>query len=216
MTEFGNSLIYDLEIAKAILGRGEDRVDGIQYCDGWHDHAGMGISVIGAYDYAESRYRVFCADNIVEFLELCDARAPLVSFNGIGFDDKVINAYAKTAIHGSVAMPREPFRYDLLAEIWRAAGLDPTFGGNSHTGYGLDATCEVNFGIRKSGNGAHAPIAWQQGRVGEVIDYCLNDIRLTKRLFDHAVVLGEPIVLAKTGASVRLRTIDQVERTYLA
>lgn len=215
MTEFGNSLIYDIEIVKAILGRGEERIDGIQYCDGWHDHAGMGISVIGAYDYAEARYRVFCADNFVEFLELCAARAPLVSFNGIGFDDKVINAYAATAIHSSVAMPREPFRYDLLAEIWRAAGLDPTFGGNSHAGYGLDATCEVNFGIRKSGNGAHAPIAWQQGRVGEVIDYCLNDIRITKRLFDHAVVLGEPIVLAKTGASVRLRTLDQVERTYL-
>ena len=42
-----------------------------------------------------------------------------------------------------------------------------------------------------------------------------NDIRLTKRLFDHAVVLGDPIVLAKTGASVRLRTIDQVEHAYL-
>lgn len=215
MTEFGNALIYDIEIAKAILGRGETRIDGVQYCDGWHDHAGMGISVIGAYDYAESRYRVFCADNFVEFLELCAARAPLVSFNGIGFDDKVINAYAATSIHSSVAMPREPLRYDLLAEIWLAAGLDPTFSGNSHTGYGLDATCEVNFGLGKTGNGAHAPIAWQQGRVGEVIDYCLNDIRLTKRLFDWAVVQGEEIVLAKTGASVRLRTIDQVEHTYL-
>ncbi|CAB5083340.1 hypothetical protein IST4116A_01234 [Burkholderia cenocepacia] len=210
MTEFGNSLIYDIEIVKAILGRGEERIEGIQYCDGWHDHAGMGISVIGAYDYAEARYRVFCEDNLDEFVALCAERAPLVSFNGIGFDDKVINA----TLDPYSAMPKS-FRYDLLAEIWRAAGLDPTFGGNSHTGYGLDATCEVNFGIRKSGNGAHAPIAWQQGRVGEVIDYCLNDIRITKRLFDHAVVLGEPIVLAKTGASVRLRTLDQVERTYL-
>ncbi|HDR8950784.1 TPA: ribonuclease H-like domain-containing protein [Burkholderia vietnamiensis] len=212
MTLFENSLIYDIEIAKAILGRGETRIDGVQYCDGWHDHAGMGISVIGAYDYAESRYRVFCEDNLDAFVELCAERAPLVSFNGIGFDDKVINA----TLDPYSAMPREPFRYDLLAEIWRAAGLDPTFGGNSHAGYDLDATCEANFGIRKSGDGAHAPIAWQQGRVGEVIDYCLNDIRLTKRLFDHAVVLGEPIVLAKTGASVRLRTIDQVERTYFA
>ncbi|MBY4723994.1 MULTISPECIES: ribonuclease H-like domain-containing protein [Burkholderia] len=211
MTEFGNSLIYDIEIAKAILGRGETRIDGIQYCDGWQDHAGMGISVIGAYDYAEARYRVFCADNFEAFLELCSDRAPLVSFNGIGFDDKVINA----ELGKDIGLMPSSFRYDLLAEIWRAAGLDPTYGGNSHAGYGLDATCEANFGIRKSGNGAHAPIAWQQGRIGEVIDYCINDIRLTKRLFDHAVVLGEPIVLAKTGASVRLRTLDQVERTYL-
>ena len=211
MTLFENSLIYDIEIVNAVPDRRGERVEGIQYCEGWHDHAGMGISVIGAYDYAESRYRVFCADNFAEFLALCAARAPLVSFNGIGFDDKVINA----EMGPDIGVMPPSFRYDLLAEIWRADGLDPTFGGNSHTGYGLDATCEVNFGIGKTGNGALAPVLWQQGRVGEVIDYCLNDIRITKRLFDHAVVLGEPIVLAKTGESVRLRTIDQVERTYL-
>ncbi|RQZ17261.1 hypothetical protein DIE15_12370 [Burkholderia sp. Bp9031] len=211
MTEFGNSLIYDIEIAKAILGRGETRVDGIQYCDGWHDHAGMGISVIGAYDYAESRYRVFCRDNFEEFFALCADRAPLVSFNGIGFDDKVL-ACESGFTDGFFP---DVTRYDLLAEIWRAAGLDPTFGGNSHTGYGLDATCEVNFGIRKSGNGAHAPIAWQQGRIGEVIDYCINDIRLTKRLFDWAVIHGEEIALAKTGESVRLRSLEQVEHPFI-
>lgn len=209
MTLFENSLIYDIEIVNAVPDRCGDRIEGVQYCEGWHDHAGMGISVIGAYDYAEDRYRVFCADNFAEFLALCADRAPLVSFNGIGFDDKVINA----EMGPDIGVMPPSFRYDLLAEIWRAAGLNPSYGGNSHAGYGLDATCEANFGIRKSGNGALAPVLWQQGRVGEVIDYCLNDIRLTKRLFDHAVVRGEPIVIAKTSASARLRTIDQVRRT---
>jgi hypothetical protein len=42
----------------------------IQYCGGWRHFEGMGISCIGAYDYAEDRWRVFTWDNRDEFAEL--------------------------------------------------------------------------------------------------------------------------------------------------
>jgi hypothetical protein len=42
--------------------------------------------------------------------------------------------------------------------------------------------------LAKSGNGALAPILWQRGQVGEVIDYCLNDVHITHELFK--VMLG--------------------------
>lgn len=56
-------LVYDCEIEKAILGKRESRIDGIEYYAGWDDFKHMGISVIGAYDYKTDRYRVFCKDN---------------------------------------------------------------------------------------------------------------------------------------------------------
>jgi hypothetical protein len=204
------ALVYDIEIVNGVPDRDGTRLEGYKYCEGWHDHAGMGISVIGAYDYAEDRYRVFCADNFEAFLTLCAERAPLVSFNGLAFDDKVIDAEMAPDIG---VMPPST-RYDILVEIWRAAGLAPRFGGKSHGGYGLDAMGEANFGIRKSGNGALAPILWQDGRVGEVIDYCLNDIRMTKRLFD-SVLASIPLICPKTGARLELRTLEQVARTAL-
>lgn len=198
------ALVYDIEIVKAVPERDGSRLENFQYCEGWHDHANMGVSVIGAYDYVEQRYRAFCADNLDAFMELCSRRTPLVSFNGVAFDDKVIAA--------DIGPMPGALRYDILVEIWRAAGLEQRFARTSHEGYGLDAMCEANFGIRKSGNGALAPILWQSGKIGEVIDYCLNDIRLTKRLFDEILAI-RPLICPKTGSLLELRTVEQVART---
>lgn len=178
------ALIYDAEILKAIPERNGERIPGIEYCEGWQDHANMGISVIGAYDYVEDRTRVFTMDNISDFLDLADDRDVLVGFNSIPFDNSLIAATLK------IPKFQESKCYDLLREMWIAAGLPPEFDYKTHGGYGLDATCEKNFGTRKTGNGAFAPVLWQQGQIGKTIDYCLNDIRLTKQLFDRVLNLG--------------------------
>ena len=195
-----SALIYDLEIVNAIPGRNEPRLSDITYCEGWHDHAHMGISVIGCYDYIEDRYRVFCTDNWKEFYALCNERDVLVGFNSIPFDNTVLDA----TLGGDEGDMDESKCYDLLRETWAAAGLGPDFRYPSHAGYGLDAICERNFGIRKTGHGAVAPVLWQQGKVGRVIDYCLNDIRMTKRLFDQ-VLARRSITDPKTGNELLLR-----------
>lgn len=199
-----NALIYDIEIIKAIPSKQGALEPGVEYCAGWHDHQNMGVSVIGCYDYAEERYRVFCSDNHLAFFALALERSPLVGFNSIPFDNAVlIAAYPQ---HDHVLHDEPPGRcYDLLREIWLAAGLGPTFVYPSHTGYGLDAVCEKNFGVGKTGNGALAPVLWQRGRIGEVIDYCLNDVRLTKFLFD-AVISGAEIISPVDGSALKLRT----------
>lgn len=155
-------LVYDLEIVNAILGRNEVKKDGIEYCDGWDDHAGMGISVIGAYDALEDRYRVFCEDNGNEFAALCEEREVLVGHNIVGFDNKVLAAAGLEIDKGKC--------YDIMLECAQ---------GGSWSGLGLDRLAAANFGGGKSGSGAMAPVNWQRGKVGWVIDYCLEDVRLT-------------------------------------
>ena len=173
------ALIYDLEIIKAIPTK-EPRIDGIEYCAGWGDHANMGVSVIGAYDYATDRYRVFTKEQFPEFAALILDRAPLVGHNIIGFDNRVLHACG--VITGP---PPDTICYDTLAELWVAAGLGRTFAGAKHGGFSLDAAAGVNFGKRKTGNGAFAPVDWQRGNIGTVIDYCLEDVRLTRMLFER-------------------------------
>lgn len=172
-----NAIVYDIEIERAIQGRGEQRIEDIDYCDGWDDKAGMGVSVIGCYDYVEDRYRAFCLDNFSEFQALVDARDILVSFNGLGFDNEVL---AKSA---EIIVPDEKC-YDLLKEVQRAAEA-PSFKG-----LGLEPCCKANFGSKKTGEGKLAPIWWQRGEYGKVIDYCLADVWLTKRLFDRVQQFG--------------------------
>lgn len=172
-----NIVIYDTEIIKGILKKGEQPVEGIEYCNGWRDFENMGISVIGAYDYLEDRYRVFCQYNFTEFQQLLNRADVVVDFNGYQFDAPLLNA-------NGMGFNKDK-HFDILRQIWKAEGYDPDkFDFRTHANYGLDACCWENFGIRKTGNGALAPIDWQQGRFGEVIDYCLNDIRMTKQLFD--------------------------------
>ena len=193
-----NVIIYDLEILKAVPNRDGTKEEGIEYCAGWHDHANMGITVLGVYDYLTDRARVFCEDNKQEWMDLINSRGPLcVGFNNIPFDNEVLMSTS-----GWMA-PNERICYDLLRETWAAAGLGPVFAPSTHGGFSLDAMVKTNFGTEKSGNGALAPVDWQRGKIGKVIDYCLNDVRLTKQFFD-AVIKGESIKNPKNGEPLRL------------
>jgi hypothetical protein len=181
-----NILIYDIEIKKAILGKNEVPIQGIEYCKGWGDHANMGVSCIGVYDYAADRYRVFMDDNKEEFFEAAEKADVLIGFNSINFDNRVIRAsWSETDFQPDSKC------YDLLVAIWESAGLGPSFRYPTHIGFGLDACCSANFGLNKTGNGALAPVHYQRGEIGKVIDYCLNDVALTKRLLDLVIHSGE-------------------------
>lgn len=175
-------LVYDCEIIKAIPNGKERPVDGIEYCKGWRDFEGMGISCICAYDYYTGRYRVFLEDNFQEFRDLIDLHKTVVGFNSIAFDNRLCKA-------NGIEIPSEK-NYDILVEIWKSEGLSEEFQYPTHIGYGLDAVCEATIGIKKTGNGALAPILWQKGEYGRVIDYCMNDVHMTKVLLDHIAYNG--------------------------
>jgi hypothetical protein len=190
---------YDLEILKAIPG-GEP-LPGIEYCGGWADHAQMGISVIGAYDFRLRRYHIFLKDNFQEFQALADQRL-VIGFNSESFDDRVC------ACNGLLIRTK----YDILREFYTAKGLNPypEIFSDEYKGYGLDAIAKANLGLGKTGNGAQAPIDWQRGLRGKVIEYCLFDVHLTRLLLEK-VLRGEPLVDPVTGTDVFLRHPRLVE-----
>ncbi len=43
-----------------------------------------------------------------------------------------------------------------------------------------------------------APVDWQRGHHGKVIDYCLNDVKLTRQLFELALA-GSRVIHPKGG-----------------
>lgn len=167
-------LVFDSEIKKAILGRGENQIPGIEYCEGWKDFVGMGISVVGVYDFVENKYRVFLEDNLNELQVLIENSEFIIGFNNENFDNKLLVA------HG-INIPEEK-SFDLLKAIKEVTG---TFKG-----LGLGAICEANFRTSKNGDGAHAPILWQQKQYGKVIDYCLNDVNMTLNILNRIMEIG--------------------------
>lgn len=177
-------LIYDAEIARCIPDPMEERQPDLEYCEGWQDFRGMGISVVCAYVVEARRIRVFLEDNLAEFAEL--ARTDMViGFNNSGFDDHLLRAFGIE------------FRqsYDLLAEIRAIADGSPTYvRGLTRAGRKLAQVCKANLSQvnQKSGDGELAPVLWQRGKRGQVIDYCISDVLLLAKLIAKLPRLIDP------------------------
>lgn len=165
-------LIYDTEIKYGVATPDNPPQPGYHYAQGWTDFTGMGIAVIGVWDAADNRPRVFCDDNLPAWLDLVAQRDWVVSFNGHRFDDPLLKA-------NGAGYPAAK-SLDLAALIWVAADIP---WGQHPEGLSLNAICQANNLPTKTGNGADAPQLWQDGKTGTVIDYCLADVLCTVALF---------------------------------
>ena len=208
-------LIYDCEIIKGIIPdyKNEKPLEDIEYCKGWDDFENMGISVIGTYNNWTKEQIAFvdgqvARDNawkpeykvLSDFQLLLNECDVLVGFNNQHFDDNLIKANGFT-------IPDKVVNYDILVEMWRAVGIQPPFVYPTHAGYSLKQTCEANGLPAKSGDGANAAIQWQRGQYQEVIDYCLNDIKITTELFRKIVNNDGWIINPKN--KIKLRGIKE-------
>src|SRR5882762_1419746 len=166
-------LVYDAEIVNAIPTKGEAPLPGVKYCCGWSDHEGMGVSVICAYVW-DVGYRVFLQDNFAAFKTLAESPDTLcVGYNNRVFDDLLV----ARCLGATIPVHRS---WDLLRAVRAARGDSPSSVG----GPGLHRLCVANFLPGKSGSGEFAPILWQKGKVGQVIDYCLSDVEQTVQLVE--------------------------------
>lgn len=177
------TLIYDCEIIKCIPDRSGYRDPEFEYCDGWDDHANMGISVIGAYISWEDRIKIYPQSAFSAFQKLVNEAELIVGFNSISFDDKLCRA-------NGIQVETD---YDLLSEVWAAAGMPRRYTyGKTRAGYKLDNLAWANLKRGKSGSGELAPELWQKGKYWNVIDYLTDDILITKQIFDRRSHLIDP------------------------
>ncbi len=174
-------LLYDAEILRPPPGKPGTEEPDIEYCDGWKDYGGMDLTVVTAYSYLDHFPRIFLKDNLLDFLKLVAQHEILAGFNNIAFDNPLLNFLMGMDF-------TEERSYDIPVEIRAAAGANQW-----KKGYNLDNTCKVNLGVGKSGAGALAPVLWQRGRHGEVIDYGLRDTWLTKGILDM-ILAGTPLI----------------------
>lgn len=182
-------IVLDVEIKKAILGRGEVEIPGIEYCAGWRDFNGMGIACVCTLDLKTNLSRVFFEDDLVE-LEDYLGDEETAGFNTWKFDLPLLGE------HGLVELVQDRYlsrHFDALREIWKALGVDPDhWTPHKHGSWKLDNIVQATFGVSKSGDGAMAPIWWQQGKKRRVVDYCLRDVWLEAQLVRH-LLAGLPV-----------------------
>jgi DEAD/DEAH box helicase domain-containing protein len=164
-------LVVDTEIEKEIPKNEAGKLDWNSARTG---KCGLACAVV--YDSETDRYHVYdkhSLDQLVFHLRTADM---VVSFNGDGFDFPLLEALYKDDLDIFVS-------YDILQAVWDILG-------KKTKGYKLADIVFRTLGLDKTGDGASAPKLWQEGRVAEVIDYCINDVYITKKLFEHIIEHG--------------------------
>jgi len=192
-------IVYDVEVVKWAQD-----VEG-----GWENPHGMGFGTGVAYNYKDDRYHFFQAHQKGQLIDLLCSNSPVISFNGVRFDNKVLlgNDYA-TAENDALWSD-----LDILLEVVRSrygvrsvAEAEERFTSSVvHNGViALDGLSRGTLRLSKSGYGGDAPRLIREEKWAEVFAYNLNDVRLTRKLFefirDYGFLVdrdGETILLPK-------------------
>lgn len=157
----------------------------------WKNWSWMGISVGCAYDFSTGEYSVYLEDNLVQLVNLLNSADMIAAFNHVSFDNNLLRglmfAKADTYGHGMLRPDNELLNYDMLIESRTGAKVDSYVKG-----FKLDAHLKATLGpeAMKTGDGAMAPDLFKQGKMGELVSYCLADVHRERLLFERVWEVG--------------------------
>ncbi len=134
----------------------------------------LDISLVGLYEYETNKYHSFLEEEFEELWKILKKADVLISFNGDYFDIPLLNKYYKKAGLGDLSKIRS---LDIFREIKNSSGR----------WLKLDKIAEGTFGINKSGNGLEAVAWWRQGEIEKIRKYCLQDVKITKDIYEFAL-----------------------------
>jgi DEAD/DEAH box helicase domain-containing protein len=188
-----DAIVVDVEIKKRI-----DEVPG-----GWDATDQLGVSCAVVYEFETDRFLVF--DDREDSLQLLQKRimraSDVIGFNTWKFDFPVI--WGLKGRQRVTAL--EKTSRDILRMTWIALGLNPDEFTDRHRGWSLENLCIGTLGRRKTGQGALAPDLYKEGKWGELISYCINDVALTRDLWKH-IVTNRSVTNGVTDQTIRFPT----------
>ncbi len=158
-----DTLVFDIETQNFFTSPGV----------GWDNFAALKISVVAVYSYLEDRYYCYEEDEMDKLAELFNDARRIVGFSSNRYDVPVLNNYFKKL---KTPAPNlwEMERVDLLEEIEMSAQQRVS----------LNRLAEVNLGETKTHHGSEAISLYADGKMDELKEYCINDVKLTKELYD--------------------------------
>ena len=132
------------------------------------------ISVCGIYDYSTEKYQIFREYEIPKLATILQTADQIIGYNIKDFDFEVLRPYLNFDIH------QVPY-FDILEEIDKVLGHRVK----------LEDVAKATLGAGKSGSGRDALVLFKQGRFDDLGKYCLDDVKITKKLYDYAATNGK-------------------------
>jgi DEAD/DEAH box helicase domain-containing protein len=155
------AITFDIETKMVPLTRGRLDVNELE------------ITVVGVHDSETGEYSSYLAPELPKLWPVIEGADMLIGFNSDSFDIPLLNRYYP----GDLTKIRS---LDLLTEVYKALGRRVR----------LQSLAEATLGRGKKGDGLKAGEWWEKGLFDKVREYCIEDVRLTRELYDYALANG--------------------------
>jgi DEAD/DEAH box helicase domain-containing protein len=140
---------------------------------GRNDLARMELSVVGIHDSETGLYTSYIKEELPQLWAILERADMLIGFNSDTFDIPILNRYYPGDLTKIKSL-------DLLVEFQKALGRRVR----------LQSLAEATLNKGKGGNGLQAVEWWQQGEVEKVRTYCLEDVKITREIYEYALKNG--------------------------
>ncbi|MEK7604685.1 MAG: ribonuclease H-like domain-containing protein [Patescibacteria group bacterium] len=127
------------------------------------------LIVIATHDSETDAYTSYFREDLPKLWPILEHADMLIGFNSDFFDIPLLNRYYP----GDLSHIRS---LDLLAEVQKVLGRRIR----------LQSLAEATLGRGKKGDGLKAQDWWREGKRDKVAEYCIEDVRLTRELYDYA------------------------------
>lgn len=133
----------------------------------------MRISVVGAYFYETDEFACFEEKDFPRLWKRLEASDRLIGYNSRFFDTPILNNYYPGDLNRFAQL-------DMLEQIHQALGFRLK----------LDDVAAATVGHRKSGHGLQAVEWWKQGELDKIKEYCLQDVKVTRAVYEYGLKYG--------------------------
>ncbi len=138
-----------------------------------NDLSQLELSIVGIHDSETNEFSSYTKEELPKLWQILEKADMLIGYNSDAFDIPILNKYYAgdlTRIHS----------LDLMVEVQKVLGRRIK----------LQSLAEATLHVGKSGDGLKAVEWWAQGLIDKVREYCIDDVRITRQLFDYALEKG--------------------------
>jgi DEAD/DEAH box helicase domain-containing protein len=137
---------------------------------GKYDPSLLKVSLVGLYDYATDQYTHYMEADLPKLWRVLEGADRIIGYNLFGFDYQVLNTYYRGDLS---KFPTLDIMKDIADKIGFRIKLDDVAHGSLGTG--------------KSGNGLQAIEFFRRGEIDKLRDYCLQDVKVTKEVYEFGL-----------------------------
>jgi DEAD/DEAH box helicase domain-containing protein len=142
----------------------------------------LGISVVAIYDYATQKGQVYTEKELNQLYPILENASYVIGYNSRSFDLPVLQAYYPGNIENFS-------QFDILEDIKEKIGRR----------IGLNDVAFATLNEKKTGHGLMAIDYFKEGKWEELKKYCMDDVLVTKKLFEYGVEKGEIFYMNEVG-----------------